>query len=86
MSKVGDLAGKREKPDLVVTHLGIRLEVAQKVLETAHNAGIDPILNPSPSRFLTGATYGNVTHLISNEQEAADLATLEREVAVLLAL
>lgn len=73
--RIEHLAGKtKERPDLVITHLGILVDVAKKVLETAKNSGVDLILNPSPTSFLTYATYENVTHLIFNEQEAAEMA------------
>jgi ribokinase len=73
--RVENLAGKtKEKPDLVITHLGITVDAAKKVLEIAKNSGVDTILNPSPTEFLTDATYDNVTHLILNEQEAAELS------------
>jgi ribokinase len=73
--RIENLAGKtKERPDLVITHLGIMVDVAKKVLETAKNSGVDTILNPSPTSFLTDATYENVTHLILNEQEAAELS------------
>lgn len=73
--RIEHLVGKtKERPDLVITHLGILVDVAKKVLETAKNSGVDTILNPSPTSFLTDATYENVTHLIFNEQEAAEMA------------
>ncbi|KKA22723.1 hypothetical protein T310_3266 [Rasamsonia emersonii CBS 393.64] len=62
------------KPDLVVTHLGVRREPVEQVLETASKNGVDTILNPSPAVYLVSSTYQNVTHLLMNETESAMLS------------
>jgi len=67
------LAGGK-KPDLVITHLGIRREQVERVLGTATQYGIDTVLNPSPAVYLTSSTFRNVTHLLMNETEAAMLS------------
>lgn len=61
------------KPDLVVAHLGIPRERIEKVLQTAAKAGIDTLFNPSPAVAAVSATCRNVTHLVLNEHEAAEL-------------
>ncbi|KAK0289120.1 hypothetical protein LTS00_009338 [Friedmanniomyces endolithicus] len=71
------LAGKAgksgTKPDLIVTHLGVPRETVEQILETASNAGVDTILNPSAPLYLVSEVYPAVTHLIMNESEAAIL-------------
>lgn len=68
------------KPDLVVTHLGVRREPVEQVLETASKNGVDTILNPSPAVYLVSSTYQNVTHLLMNETESAMLSGRPIEV------
>ncbi|KAI9744318.1 MAG: hypothetical protein M1818_002470 [Claussenomyces sp. TS43310] len=63
-----------EKPDLVIAHLGIPREQVEKVLPTASKKGVDTLLNPSPALHLVSSTYKNLTHLIMNESEAAELS------------
>ena len=70
------------KPDLVITHLGIPRERIEKVLQTAAKARVDTVLNPSPAHTLVSATYKNVTHLILNDQEAAQLSRREYDELV----
>lgn len=62
------------KPDLVIAHLGVRREQAERVLEAAARNGVDTLLNPSPAVYLVNSTYKNVTHLVLNETEAALLS------------
>ncbi|KAK9423246.1 putative Ribokinase [Seiridium unicorne] len=64
-----------EKPDLVVAHLGIPREQVEKVLSTATSKGVDTLLNPSPALHLVSSTFKNLTHLIMNESEAAELTS-----------
>ncbi|KAK1047475.1 hypothetical protein LTR33_014966 [Friedmanniomyces endolithicus] len=67
-------AGKNgTKPDLIVTHLAVPRETVEQILETASNAGVDTILNPSAPLYLVSEVYPAVTHLIMNESEAAIL-------------
>lgn len=67
------------KPDLIVTHLGIKRETIERVLETASKFGVDTLLNPSPVVYLLSTIYKNVTHLVVNLKEAAQLSGCAHE-------
>lgn len=49
------------KPDLIVTCLENSRTVVEDVLATAHENGVETLLNPSPAYPLLDATYKNVT-------------------------
>ena len=66
-------------PDLVVTHLENKWETIEKVLNLAGDSGVDTLLNPSPVSYLLSEVYKNVTHLLVNEKEAAQLSPREEE-------
>lgn len=68
------------KPDLIVTHLENSRTVVEDLLATAHRNGVDTLLNPSPAYFLLDATYKNVTHLLLNEVEVAELAGVSKDL------
>ena len=78
-ASVEGFAGGISKPDLIISHLGIRREEVEKVLEVAGKRGVDTVLNPSPAVYLLSSMYKNVTHLIVNEFEAALLTATELE-------
>jgi ribokinase len=61
-------------PDLIACHLETKRETIEKVLETAAKNGVDTLLNPSPVAYLLTTVYKNVTHLVVNEREAAELS------------
>lgn len=67
------------RPDLVVSQLEVRVEAVERLLRTAHEAGIDVLLNAAPARQLMLEVYQWVTHLIVNETEAAILTGVEVE-------
>ena len=60
-----------ERPSLVVAQLELNRETVAQLIETAKEAGIDTLLNPSPAHFLDRKVYRGLTHLILNESEAA---------------
>ncbi|KUJ19455.1 Ribokinase-like protein [Mollisia scopiformis] len=62
-----------EKPDIIICHLGIPAPVVGKLLVTAGKQGVDTILNPSPASTIASSGYKNLTHLVMNESEAAEL-------------
>lgn len=62
------------KPDLLITQLEIPRETVEQILATANNEGIDVLLNPAPAHYLLSHVYKNVTHLVVNEIEAAELS------------
>lgn len=68
------------KPDLIVTCLENSRTVVEDVLTTAHEHGVDTLLNPSPAYRLLDATYKNVTHLLLNEVEVAELAGVPKDL------
>ena len=70
---------KRPRPDLVVVQLEIRTDTVLQVLQTAHEAGIETLLNPAPAIKLPEEIYKTVKHLILNETEAAILTGLREE-------
>ncbi|KAF2971960.1 hypothetical protein GQX73_g1513 [Xylaria multiplex] len=61
-------------PDLVIAHLETKRETIESVLQMAHNSGVDTLLNLSPPTYFLSSTYTYVTHLLVNEQEAAELS------------
>ena len=73
------LAGGNRRPDLLVAHLESRRETVERVLELASRSGVDTLLNPSPVSYLPGDIYRNVTHLLVNEREAAELSARGEE-------
>lgn len=62
------------KPDLLISHLGVRRGEVESVLETASRNNVETLLNPSPAVYLVNCTYKNLTHLVLNETEAALLS------------
>jgi ribokinase len=71
-NSVACLAGG-EIPDIIIAHLGIPKQVVEKLLSTAGKQGVDTLLNPSPASYLVGSAFKNITHLVMNESEAAEL-------------
>lgn len=71
-NSVACLAGG-EKPDIIIAHLGIPKEIVEKLLLTAGKQGVDTLLNPSPASHLITSAFKNMTHLVMNESEAAQL-------------
>lgn len=67
-------------PDLIVACLENSHTVVEDVLATAHEHGVDTLLNPSPAYRLLDATYQNVTHLLLNEVEVAELAGIPKDL------
>jgi ribokinase len=63
-------------PDLIVCHLETKRETIEKRLETAAKNGVDTLLNPSPVAYLPSSVYKNVTHLVVDEREAAELSRM----------
>ncbi len=66
-------------PDLIVCHLETKRETIEKILETAAKNGVDTLLNPSPVVYLLTTVYKNVTHLVVNEREAAELSAMNEK-------
>lgn len=64
-------------PDLVVAQLEIRRESIEQAIETAYNAGIPVLLNPSPASYLFPGIYSMITHLVMNETEAVSLSEIQ---------
>jgi ribokinase len=74
--RVESLAGGN-KPDLIITHLGIPCEQVGHVLATAKLNDVDTLLNPSPALSLPGEFYRNLTHLVMNETECEQLSNVD---------
>ena len=64
------------RPDLVVCQLEIRRESIEQAIQTAHEAKIEVLLNPSPATWLYPEIFSMVTHLIMNETEAIMLSDI----------
>jgi ribokinase len=61
---------------IFVTCLEVAVEVAQRGLELAHEAGVPTILNPAPAAPLPAEIFPLCDYLTPNESEAAALAGL----------
>jgi len=68
------------KPDLIVTHLENDRKAVERVLAMAGRNGVETLLNPSPAYFLLDSTYRNVSHLLLNEVEVAELAGVSKDL------
>ena len=66
-----DSLGNEVIPDLVLAQLKIDLGAVEQILETAGQAGIDVLLNPSPAKRFSSKYNQWITHFIVNESEAA---------------
>lgn len=67
------------RPDLVVCQLEIRRESIERAIQTAYEAGIEVVLNPSPAAALLPEILSQVTHLVMNETEAIMLSDIKPE-------
>lgn len=61
-------------PDLIVLQLEIPLSTVLRIVEFAHEKGIEVLLNPAPAVDIPDKIYKGVTHLILNETEASMLS------------
>lgn len=71
--------GSGVRPDLIISQLEVAIDAVERMLQTAHNAGIEVLLNAAPAREILSETYQYITHFIVNETEAAILAGLHVE-------
>lgn len=74
-----DSLGSGMVPDLIVAQLKIDLGAIEQMLETAGQAGIDVLLNPSPAKHILSKYNKWITHFIVNESEAAIYSGLDVE-------
>jgi ribokinase len=63
--------------DILVMQMEIDMEVIQKALTIATNAGVPVLLNPAPARPLSEEILQNITYLTPNETEAEFLSGIE---------
>jgi ribokinase len=74
------LTGKdREIPDLIICHLETKVETVEAVLAAAAKHGVETLLNPSPPLMIESKHYANMTHLIVNKKEAAELSPTDKQ-------
>jgi len=71
--------GSGVRPDLVISQLELRREAVEQILKTAHEAGIEVLLNAAPAQQILSEMYEYITHLIVNETEAATLSGVSLE-------
>lgn len=62
------------RPDLIISQLEVQVRAVEQMLQTAHEASIDVVLNAAPASQIDLDAYEWITHLIVNETEAAILA------------
>lgn len=67
----------KQKPSLVVTHCTLGMRTVENVLKLASMAHIETVLSASPAGTLTNEAYENISHLVFNEHEAADMSGQE---------
>ena len=74
------LTGKDNQiPHFIVCHLETKVETVEAILATASKHGVETLLNPSPVSNIESKHYKNITHLIVNETEAAELSPQDKE-------
>ncbi|MCJ1465131.1 hypothetical protein MMC07_003747 [Pseudocyphellaria aurata] len=61
-------------PDLIILQLEIPIPTVLRIIEFAHEKGIEVLLNPAPAVELPDEIYKCVTHLVLNETEASMLS------------
>lgn len=61
-------------PSLLIMQLEIPLETVMQILKTAKKQGVEVLLNPAPAVPIPEEAYGDITHLVVNETEAAILS------------
>jgi len=61
------------RPDLVVTTMELKREVVEKIIDTAHAAGVEIIVYGSPATQIVRGCFEKITHYICNEGDAAIL-------------
>lgn len=62
--------GGNIRPHFVVAHLELARDAVEQAIETAGEAGIEVLLNPSPATYIMPELYPLIAHLIMNESEA----------------
>ncbi|PPJ53892.1 hypothetical protein CBER1_04622 [Cercospora berteroae] len=63
--------GEGPKPDLLISQLELKKEAVEQLLDMAHEADIDILLNAAPANDLLSEKYKLLAHLLVNESEAA---------------
>ncbi|KAM3418251.1 hypothetical protein BST61_g4252 [Cercospora zeina] len=70
--------GESPKPDLLLAQLELKIEVVEQLLNMAHEADIEILLNAAPANdLLSSDKFCLLTHLLVNEIEAASFSGRE---------
>lgn len=64
-------------PDFMVAQLEIDRKAIEQAIQTAHQAQIEVLLNPSPPLNILTELYAKIKHLILNEHEADMLSPID---------